>query len=56
MKISSSSTGLVKSQKFERSYHSEEAQDDKYDGNYEQSMDPTAGFWEARAYVPTEKA
>ena len=56
MKISSSSTGLVKSLQCERSYHSKEAQDDEYDGNYDQSVDPTAGLWEARAYVPTEKA
>ena len=33
-----------------------EAQYDEYDGNYEQSVDPTAGLWEARAYIPTEKA
>jgi hypothetical protein len=33
-----------------------QTQYDEYDGDNEQSMDPTAGLWEARAYVPTEKA
>jgi hypothetical protein len=33
-----------------------QTQYDEYDGNYEQSVDPTAGLWDARAYVPTEKA
>ena len=33
-----------------------QTQYDEYDGDNEQSMDPTAGLWDARAYVPTEKA
>jgi len=55
-KISSTSIDLVQSLKRGRSYHMKEAQYDEYDGNYEQSVDPTAGLWEARAYIPTEKA
>jgi hypothetical protein len=34
----------------------EEIKYDEYDRNYDQDMDPIAGFWEARAYIPTEKA
>jgi hypothetical protein len=39
----------------ERLYHVKQAKYDEYDGNYDQDMDPIAGLWEARAYIPTEK-
>jgi hypothetical protein len=34
----------------------QQVQNDKYDRDNEQSVDPTACFWEAWTYVPTEKA
>ena len=39
-----------------RSYHIEELQYDQDDSDYEQKMDPAAGFREARTNVPTEIA
>src|SRR4030042_2690903 len=36
--------------------HSKEFQDDKYDRDYDQSVDPIAGFWETWTYSPTEGA
>jgi hypothetical protein len=36
--------------------HPKEVQYDEYDGNNDQSMDPTAGAREVWTYVPTEKA
>jgi hypothetical protein len=31
-------------------------QDDKDDGNDDQNVNPTSGFWKARTDPPTEKA
>ena len=36
--------------------HTKEVQYNEYDGNYDQRVYPTTGLWDARAYVPTEKA
>jgi hypothetical protein len=37
-------------------YHPKEVQDDEYDSDHDQSVNPTAGLREAWTYVPTEKA
>ena len=56
MKISSTSKDLVQSLKCERLYHPKKGQYDEYEGDNKQGVDPTAGLWDARAYVSTEKA
>jgi hypothetical protein len=37
-------------------YHPKEVQQDEYDGDNDQSMNPITGAREAWTYVPTEKA
>jgi len=37
-------------------HHPNEVQYDEYDGDNDQSVNPTAGLWEPWTDVPTEKA
>jgi hypothetical protein len=37
-------------------HYPKQVQDDQYDCNDDQNMDPTTGFWEARTDPPTEEA
>jgi hypothetical protein len=34
----------------------EQVQDDEYDDNDDQDVDPIAGFWEASKYIPPKSA
>jgi hypothetical protein len=56
MKPSSASTDGFNRRSARGLHHAKEMQDDEYDGDNDQNMDPTAGFREAWTDSPTEKA
>jgi hypothetical protein len=37
-------------------YYPKQVQDDENDSNHDQDVNPIAGSWKARTYVPAEKA